>query len=70
MSLITFHNNKNLLFALIYWALEIITRVLMHYKWEWFQIVENDSYNEYIFVMLECIANLFSGFLVLYIYLS
>ena len=70
MSLITFHNNKNLLFALIYWALEIITRVLMHYKWEWFQIVENDSYNEYIFVMLDCIANLFSGFLVLYIYLS
>ena len=43
MSLITFHNNKNLLFALIYWALEIITRVLMHYKWELFQIVENDS---------------------------
>ena len=70
MSLITFHKNKNLLFAVIYWALEIITRVLMHYKWQWFQIVKNDSYNEYIFVILDCIANLFSGFLVLYIYLS
>ena len=70
MSLISLHRNKILILALVYWTLEIVARIFMHYQWEYFQIVKNDAYNEYIFVVLDCIGNLFSGFLVLYIHQS
>ena len=70
MSFITFNYNKNLNYAFIYWALEIIYRSLLHFKSELFQVFKKDSVNEYYFVMLQNISFFFSGFCVLYIHCS
>ena len=70
MSCISFHYNKNLIFAIVYWILEIIFRMFIHYKSKYFQFAKPDAYNEYIFVILQIIGDLCAGFLVLYIYIS
>ena len=70
MPFLTFNYNKNLNYAIIYWVLEIITRIIMYLKRDFFQIVENDSFNEYLFVIMVNISDLLAGFLVLYIKLS
>ena len=67
MFCLTFNFNKNLIYAIIYWVLEIITRIIMYLDWNFFQIVKKDSINEYLFVILLNISDLLSGFLVLYI---
>ena len=68
MSFMTFNYNKKLMYVIIYWPLEIIFRCLMYYKWEYFfKIGSNDAINEYMFIILSNIADLLSGFLVLYI---
>ena len=67
MSFISFNYNKNLIYAIIYWALEIITRSVMYFKWEYSKIVEKDTINEYFFVLIYNISDLLAGFLVLYI---
>ena len=67
MSFIYFNYNKNLNYAFIYWALVIINRSVVYFKWDLFQIFKKDSVNEYYFVMLQNISFFFSGFLVFYI---
>ena len=68
MSFITFNYNRNLIYAIIYWALEIISRSFMYFGWDkYFNIVINDAINEYIYVILLNISDLLAGFLVLYI---
>ena len=66
----SFHYNKILIFAFVYWILEIIFRMLIHYKSKYFQFAKPNAYNEYIFVILQIIGDLCAGFLVLYIYIS
>ena len=68
MSLITFHFNKNLIYVLVYWVLEILIRLTMHYKPEFFEISEDPKENEYMFIIFPVISKLLSGFLILYIY--
>ena len=71
MSFITFNYNKNLIYAIIYWALEIITRSFMYLSWDkYYNIFINDTINEYIYVILLNISDLVAGFLVLYINFS
>ena len=67
MSCIYFNYNRNLNYAFIYWALVIINRSVVYFKWDLFQIFKKDSVNEYYFVILQSISFFFSGFLVLYI---
>ena len=67
MSFLTFNYNKNLIYAIIYWVLEMITRTLFYMKWEWFKIAKTDNINEYFYVTMENISDLSAGFLVLYI---
>ena len=68
MSFITFNYNRNLIYAIIYWSLEIISRSFMYFGWDkYFNIVINDAINEYIYVILLNISDLIAGFLVLYI---
>ena len=67
MSFVTFNYNKNLIYAIIYWVLEIINRIIMYLKWDFFQIILEDSINEYLYVLMLNVADLLSGFLVLYI---
>ena len=68
MSLFTVHFNKNLIYILIYWILEILIRLTMHYRSDHFQISEDPKENEYMFVTYPVISKLLSGFLILYIY--
>lgn len=71
MSFIRFNYNKNLIYAIIYWALEIIIRSFIYFEWDYFQIVKNsDAINEYIYMILLNISDLLAGFLVLYIQCS
>ena len=71
MSLIKFNYNRNLIYAIIYWALEIIYRILIYFNWNYFRIIEkNDAMNEYIYLILLNIADLLAGFLVIYIQCS
>ena len=67
MSFITFNYNKNLNYAIIYWALEITYRLFVNLQWDYFRIIENDAINEYIFLILLNISDLLAGFLVIYI---
>jgi len=67
MSFISFNYNKNLIYAIIYWALEIINRIIMYFEWGYFELFEKDSINQYFFVLLYNISDLLAGFLVLYI---
>ena len=68
MSFISFKYNKHLIFAIIYWLIEIITRSFTYFKWDdYFEIGKNNAINEYIYVILLNISDLIAGFLVLYI---
>ena len=68
MSIITFNWDKHFLYAIIYWVLEICVRLAMYLKWEdWFKMSDSDVQNEYIYVVLLTISDLFAAFLVLYI---
>ena len=71
MALITFNYNKHLIYAIIYWAIEIISRSFIYFKWEYFRIIkDNDAINEYIYLILINISDLLAGFLVTYIQYS
>jgi len=71
MALITFNYNKHLIYAIIYWAIEIISRSFIYFQWEYFRIIkDNDAINEYIYLILLNISDLFAGFLVIYIQYS
>ena len=67
MSFIYFNYNKNLIYAFIYWLLEIIARILIYFQRDLFQIFKKDSVNEYYFAILRNISDFFSIFLVIYI---
>ena len=68
MSFIRFNYNRNLIYAIIYLALEIIYRILIYFNWNYFRIIEkNDAMNEYVYLILLNIADLLAIFLVLYI---
>ena len=66
MSLITWNFNKNFIYVIIYWILEIVYRVILYLKRNYFEITKNIVYYEYIFLILNNIGDLLSGFLVLY----
>ena len=67
MSFIYFNYNKNLIYAIIYWLLEIIMRILIYLQRDLFQIFKKDSVNEYYFAFLRNFSDFFSIFLVIYI---
>ena len=67
MSLITWNFDKNFIYVIIYWVLEIIFRILVYLRQDIFKITKDNANNEYIIVMLNIISDLLAGFLVLYI---
>ena len=67
MSLLSFNWDNNFIYAIIYWILEILVRLGMYLRWKFFKMSDSDVQNEYIYVVLLTIADLFAGFLVLYI---
>jgi len=66
MSFLSFNWDKHFIYAIIYWILEIFVRLFMYIRWDYFKMSKSDVQNEYIYVMLLNIADLLSGFLVLY----
>ena len=66
MPFITWNFDKNFIYVIIYWILEIIYRIIFYEKEEFLQITKELVYDEYLFVILLNIADLLSGFLVLY----
>ena len=70
MAFLSFNYNKNLKYAISYWAVEIFLRSLIYFERDFFQIFKKDSINEYMFMILMNIGDLLSFFLVIYIYCS
>ena len=66
MSLITWNFDKNFIYVIIYWVLEIIFRIFFYMKPDFFKMTKNNVLKEYIYVILDILADLLSGFLVLY----
>ena len=67
MSLITWNFDKNFIYVIIYWVLEIILRIGIYMKPDVYKMAKDYVHNEYIIVMLNIISYLFAGFFVLYI---
>ena len=67
MSLITWNFDKNFIYVIIYWVLEIIYRIISSLKSDFFKLTKEIVHNKYIFVMLNILVDLLAGFLVLYI---
>ncbi len=67
MPFITFYWNKNFIYSIIFWIFEIFFRLFMYLNWSNFELSENDVQDEYIFMILLYIGDLFSGFLFAYI---
>ena len=67
MAILTFKKNKNFIYAIIYWILEIIFRLVSNLKKDFFKMSSDSVQNEYMFVILLNLADLLSIFLVLYI---
>ena len=68
MTLLTFNYNKNLIYVLIFWILEISLKISTNYFPEYFEVSTDLKENEYMFIVLPVIGKLLSGFLALYIY--
>ena len=66
MKSLTFHFNKNFIYVIIYWVLEISYHLAKHLGETNFDLTNDEIKNEYFFVILLNIADLLSGFLVLY----
>ena len=56
--------NCKFLYIIIYWILEILCRLSKYLFWDdYFQFVEDDDDNEYIYLLLLNVADLLSFFL-------
>ena len=67
MPLITWNFDKNFIYVIIYWVLEIIFRIFIFLKQDFFKMTKENIHNQYIFVMLNILVDLLAGFFVLYI---
>ena len=67
MSLLSFNWDNHFIYAIIYWILEILVRLGMYLRWQYYKMSDSDVENEYIYVVFLTIADLFAGFLVLYV---
>ena len=59
MPFITFYWNKNFIYAIIFWIFEIFFRLFMYLNRSNFELSENDVQDEYIFMILLYIGDLF-----------
>ena len=66
MSCLTWNCDKSFIYVIVYWVLELIHLGLFFEKEEFLQITESIVYDEYILIILLNIADLLSGFLVLF----
>ena len=67
MSFFTLNTNKYLIFIAVYWIIEISQRLFLKLKWDYFMLVENFAQNLYVLAVFRTVADLLSGFLLIYI---
>ena len=65
-SLISFNCKASFGYIIAYWVCELLFRLFMYIEWDYFQIVENDADNEYLYILFLNIADLLSFFELLY----
>ena len=66
MSLLTWNFNKNFIYVIIYWILEIIYHIIFAKNSKFLKMTKDYIQNEFIFVILCNILDLLSGFFILY----
>ena len=66
MSLLSLDFDKNFIYVIIYWLLEIIYIIVLDQKGQYFIMTNKAFIDEYIFMILYNISDLLAGFLVLY----
>ena len=66
MSLLTWNFNKNFIYVIIYWILEIIYQIIFTKNSKFLKMTKDYIQNEFIFVILCNILDLLSGFFILY----
>jgi len=59
-SFISFQFQKNFLWILCYWLLELVCRIFMYIAWDLFQFTDNDANDEYIYLMLLILSDYLS----------
>ena len=60
MSLFSFHWNKNLIYVLIYWIINIFIRLSIYFGYEELFLISKNktAQNEYIYIIYSVISNL------------
>ena len=53
---------KTIIMVIVYWIMEMILRLIYHFKWEYTQLVEKDPENEYLYIIFLNIADLLAIF--------
>jgi hypothetical protein len=66
MSFLTISFDKQFIYVIIYWILEILLIILKYYHENDFKIPKNSIQREYLYVILSIVGELLSGFLILY----
>ena len=69
MSLLTIRCHKHFIYVIIFWILEITLRLMLYLKLDFFTFTKDTEdiiKNEYMYVIFLNVADLLSGFLVLY----
>ena len=69
MSLLTIRCHKHFIYVIIFWVLEIILRLMLYLKPDFFTFTEDTEdiiKNQYMYAIFLNAADLLSGFLVLY----
>ena len=66
MSKYNFNCKKSFGYVVGYWIFELVFRLCMYQKWDFFQLSENDADNEYLYIIFLNISDLLSFLIILY----
>ena len=58
--------DKVIAMVIAYWVCEISFRLCMYFEWDYFQLTEKDSDNEYLYIIFLSISDLFAIFPILF----
>ena len=65
-TIISFMMEKKFIYVIAYWVCEIAFRIAMYLRWDNFQLVLNDSDNEYLYIIFLNISDLLSYLVLIY----
>ena len=62
--------DKVIVMVIAYWIFEIALRLGMYFEWDYFQLIKNDSDNEYLYIIFLAISDILAIFPQLYFYIK